>query len=205
MIKAIRRILCVEDHEDTCDILRLTLSDYLVSTEGSCAGALRQVRRRLFDLYVLDNWLPDGTGIELCRQIRRFDPNAPVIFYSAAAYDSDRKAAFEAGAKCYLTKPVESVTLLDMTAQLILQSELESLQAKVAEAEAIKDHISESMERVGENLNRLEKRILKSKARKVFIETGGTQANFGRMWPEVLRDGTTNAFLNEKSNHRKFQ
>ena len=52
-----------------------------------------------FDLYLLDSWLPDGSGLDLCRQIREFDKATPIIFYSAAAYESDRDAGIELGRK----------------------------------------------------------------------------------------------------------
>jgi len=58
-----------------------------------------------FDLYLLDAWLPDLDGVELCRRVRVLDPHTPVVFYSGAAYDDDKKKAIEAGANAYVTKP----------------------------------------------------------------------------------------------------
>jgi CheY-like chemotaxis protein len=44
-------------------------------------------------------------GFELCRQLRTSDPNTPIVFFSAAAYDADKRRAFQAGANEYVSKP----------------------------------------------------------------------------------------------------
>jgi DNA-binding response OmpR family regulator len=66
-----------------------------------------------FDAYLLDNWLPEVAGPELCRQLREFDPNTPVIFYSAAAYITDKQNALEAGAQSYVVKPADPDDLVN--------------------------------------------------------------------------------------------
>lgn len=187
MARSVKHILCVEDHEDTCSMLRVLLSGYKVTTVGTCAEALQKANARLINLYLLDNWLPDGTGIELCNQIHKLDPNTPILFYSAAAYDNDRKAAIKAGAKDYLVKPVDITKLADTISMLILQSEMQSLEAKVAELEAIHDHIHERHEMIAGKLDRAKRIILKHKALMAFINAGGNRANFARMWPEILK------------------
>ena len=67
--------------------------------------AIRLAQGCRFDLYVLDQRFPDGTGVELCSKIREFDPFALIIIYSGAAYESDRNEALHAGARAYLVKP----------------------------------------------------------------------------------------------------
>jgi len=51
-----------------------------------------------FDALLLDNWMPEMNGVELCRQIRSIDKTTPVFFCSGAVTDADKKAAFLAGA-----------------------------------------------------------------------------------------------------------
>ena len=58
-----------------------------------------------FDLFLVDNWMPGITGPDLTRLIREFNQTTPILFYSAAAFESDMQLAFEAGAQGYLTKP----------------------------------------------------------------------------------------------------
>ena len=63
------------------------------------------IRAAQFDLIILDNKLGQGSGIELCQTMCVICPETPVIFYSAAAYESDRQEALQAGARAYITKP----------------------------------------------------------------------------------------------------
>jgi DNA-binding response OmpR family regulator len=117
-----RRALCVDDDEDTCAMLcgLLGLIDCEVSTAATAAEALALIARSRFDLYLLDNWLPGGSGVELCREIRRSDPSTLIVFYSGAGLDSERKEALAAGAQAYLVKPGD-VALLVETVRRLLQ------------------------------------------------------------------------------------
>ncbi len=117
-----KRVLCVEDDEDTCMMLRdlLGLIDCEVTTAATAAEALELIARRgRFDLYLLDNWLPGGSGVELCREIRRSDPSTPVVFYSGASLDSEREEALAAGAQAYLVKPGDVALLVETVKRLL--------------------------------------------------------------------------------------
>ena len=120
-----RRILFIEDHDDARELVRVVLEagEYSVTTERTVAAALQIARTCRFDLYLLDNWLPDGTGFELCEQIRQFDVETPVLFYSGAGFDSDKLSAIKAGAQGYLAKPCPFADLLRTTTLLIDQAE----------------------------------------------------------------------------------
>ena len=101
------RVLCIDDHEDTSEMLGLILSqeDYEVVTAGSIEEAIELSTSSEFDLYVLDRHLPDGSGLELCEQLSKLTPGVPCIFYSGDAYDIHRTEAFAAGADAYVAKP----------------------------------------------------------------------------------------------------
>jgi two-component system, OmpR family, response regulator len=101
------KILCVDDHEDSCELLTtfLGLQGYQVEAVQDMAGALERIKAENFELLILDNKLPDGSGVDLCRKIRSFDKLTPIIFYSALASLKDREAGMGAGAQAYLTKP----------------------------------------------------------------------------------------------------
>jgi len=58
-----------------------------------------------FDLFLVDNWMPELTGVELTQHIRAFNKITPIFFYSGGADEQDRQAALNAGAQGYLTKP----------------------------------------------------------------------------------------------------
>lgn len=101
------RIMCVDDHEDTSEMLQLLLShqDYEVVTARSMEQAISLSKTEAFDLYVLDKRLPDGSGLELCRQLQELTPGVPCIFYSGDAYAIHRLEALSAGADAYVAKP----------------------------------------------------------------------------------------------------
>ena len=72
---------------------------------GTAAQALSSIQTERFDLYLLDASLPDLDGFELCRRMRDFDPDTPILFFSGAAYEADKKRGTEAGADAYVIKP----------------------------------------------------------------------------------------------------
>ena len=73
-------------------------------------------------MYLLDSWLPDGSGLELCQLIRQFDKTTPILFYSAAAYASDRELALQSGAQAYMIKPSQPSDLCRLVSELIENS-----------------------------------------------------------------------------------
>ena len=93
------QILVIEDddlvRQGIVDILEL--KGWNAVAAKSCSEALVRIRGEEYMLYVLDMKLPDGNGIMLCREIRRYTDN-PILFLSA--YDSEEfiVEGFEAGA-----------------------------------------------------------------------------------------------------------
>ena len=118
-----KRILCVEDHEDTCALLRVLLSNLQVVTAGTLAEGLHLAQNQSFDLYLLDMFLPDGNGITLCQQLRRFDPKTPVLFCSADASPTAYDQAMQAGTQIYLNKPVDPFLLRQAIEELLQRGE----------------------------------------------------------------------------------
>lgn len=101
------RILCVDDNGDTSLLLgvMLTRAGYEVAAAASVAETLALAGPEAFDLYLLDHRLPDGTGVELCGRLRELAPQTPVVFFSGAEAESERRSGLEAGARAYLLKP----------------------------------------------------------------------------------------------------
>lgn len=79
-----RRLLCVEDHIETCQLITSTLRDFDVVSVTTKSAALERVRSGRFDLIVVDYYLPDGTGEELCKHIRIFDKRTPILFITGS-------------------------------------------------------------------------------------------------------------------------
>jgi CheY-like chemotaxis protein len=116
------RLLFVDDDEEACEMLSLLMC--LCGIDATCAKSAVEaralIREQCFDLFVLDGWLPGMDGFELCRQIREVDSDTPILFYSGAAYDTDKQKGIAAGANAYIAKPdVEGLlkTIAELTAQ----------------------------------------------------------------------------------------
>lgn len=118
------RVLYIEDHADTRELVTLLLSqkNYEVVTGDSIESGIALAVAGNFDLYLLDSWLPDGSGLDLCQKIREFDQNTPILFYSAAAYASDRELALQCGAQAYMIKPSQPSDLCRLVSELIANS-----------------------------------------------------------------------------------
>jgi two-component system KDP operon response regulator KdpE len=102
-----QRILVVDDEQQILRALRTSLrgAGYEVETAATAEEALAAAAMRPPDAVILDLVLPDGTGIEVCRELRKWT-SAPVIVLSAVGEESEKVAALDAGADDYVTKPV---------------------------------------------------------------------------------------------------
>jgi DNA-binding response OmpR family regulator len=124
-----KRILCVDDDIDTCELTQFILGkDYELTFANSVADGLHLASIERFDLYIIDERLPDGSGADLTRQIRTFDAKKPLIFHTASAYDDDIRRGMEAGAQAYIIKPSIPSELIETVKALIVTSEVNQLQ-----------------------------------------------------------------------------
>ena len=117
-----------EDNEDAGVMLMtlLGLSDIDVLLARSVEEAFQIAQNGKFDLYLLDNRFPGESGLELCQRLRTFSPQTPIVFYSGAAYESDRQKGLEAGADVYLVKP-EVNTVASTIFQLVTRNSLNTI------------------------------------------------------------------------------
>ncbi len=101
------RVLYVDYDDDSREMLKalLSISQIDVTAVASAQSALSLIDAESFDVYLLDSWLADCDGFELCRLMRKSHPSTPVLFFSGAAYESDKRRGMEAGASAYLCKP----------------------------------------------------------------------------------------------------
>jgi CheY-like chemotaxis protein len=124
MSKSKCRILCVDDHFDTSEMLQLLLADedYEVKVAATVEEACELAAANEFDLYVLDKRLPDGSGLELCTTLSKLTPGVPCIFYTGDAYEIHRQQAIAAGAAAFVPKP-NIDALIDAVHKLLAQSQ----------------------------------------------------------------------------------
>lgn len=102
-----KRILCIDDSADICELLTTLLghSDLKVIAVDDIAEAMRLIEQEQFSLYILDGQLPGVSGFSICEDIRKIDPQTPIIIYSGMGYQADIDAGLLAGANAYLVKP----------------------------------------------------------------------------------------------------
>ncbi len=107
-----KHILIVEDDTALREGLAAALQSAVVTTASAAnlAEARRILRERTFDLLLLDCNLPDGSGIDLCREVTAAQ-DIPVIFLTVRDAEIDEVTAFRAGACDYIKKPF-SLTIL---------------------------------------------------------------------------------------------
>ncbi|NUR76251.1 MAG: response regulator transcription factor [Thermoleophilia bacterium] len=100
------RILVVDDEPQFLRALATNLrgAGYDVETATTAAEALSAAGLRPPDAVVLDLLLPDGTGTEICRELRTWS-EAPIVVVSALGDEPEKIAALDAGADDYVTKP----------------------------------------------------------------------------------------------------
>ena len=131
MRKSKGRILYIEDDADTREVISMvfTVAGFEVLCTDDTDEAVHLARNQRFDLYMLDNWMPDVPGTQLSQRLRQFDTNTPILFYSAAAYESDKDAARLSGAQAYLVKPTSNDEIIAEVARLIAGSQHTTLAA----------------------------------------------------------------------------
>jgi two-component system phosphate regulon response regulator PhoB len=119
-----KRILIIEDETDVAEVLRYNLlREGFGVTEATCGKkALNDVIHEKPDLVLLDLMLPDLSGIEVCKQLKRDARTAaiPIIMVTAKSEDADIVKGLEAGADDYVTKPF-SIKILISRIRLALR------------------------------------------------------------------------------------
>lgn len=108
-----KRILCVDDSRDNCELLRciLDIAGYEIETAQSITEGLRLAGDGNFNLYLIDLYFSDGTGFELIENIRISDRSTPIVVCSADVRESTQNEAMRVGAQAFVTKPFDPILL----------------------------------------------------------------------------------------------
>jgi DNA-binding response OmpR family regulator len=108
------RILVIEDDPSILRGLQLnlTMEGYAVRSAADGETGLQLARSERFDLLVVDVMLPRLGGLEVIRELRRDDPDLPVLILSAKGQETDKVAGLQLGADDYMVKPFSLKELL---------------------------------------------------------------------------------------------
>ena len=117
MTERVLRVLIVDDHEVVREGLRSLLNRRpgisVVGEAGNVAAAVSETQRLQPDVVIMDVRLPDGSGVEACREIRQESPEVKVIMLTSYADEEAVFASILAGAAGYLLKQTRAQALAD--------------------------------------------------------------------------------------------
>jgi two-component system catabolic regulation response regulator CreB len=111
-------VLVIEDEEDISSFLRFVLENenFTVKTAGSLAEARAHLKGGLPDAVLLDRGLPDGDGLEICRELKGAGKIPPVLVLSARKDPAEVQEGLAAGADHYITKPFQFMDVISRLA-----------------------------------------------------------------------------------------
>lgn len=128
-------ILVVDDEPQILRVLRASLParGFEVRTADSGEEALEAIRKEIPDLVILDLVMPELSGLEVCREVRKIS-EVPIIVLSAKGSEKDKVIALEMGADDYVTKPFgmkELIARIRAVLRRSFDSELETTELTV--------------------------------------------------------------------------
>jgi DNA-binding response OmpR family regulator len=117
------RVLYIDDYSESSQLIDMLLyikkCKYDFSVANTPGKALELIAGIAFNLYIIENKLPEMTGIELCRRIRKTDKNTPILFFTRRVRAFDRETALAAGATEYIVKPASLEQITHTIKQLL--------------------------------------------------------------------------------------
>jgi DNA-binding response OmpR family regulator len=130
-VESPRKVLVVDGDESTRREIRVACAQdgYHVLEADSGAEGLRELGTGHPNLVLLEVALPDGSGFDVCRELRRTDAVVPVIMMSARSDEIDVVVALEIGADDYVTKPLRLRELMARMAAHLRRTRTDSTEA----------------------------------------------------------------------------
>ncbi|MCC8074126.1 MAG: response regulator transcription factor [Clostridiales bacterium] len=126
------QILLVEDdkflRDGLCEIL--TKEGYDVTASDCINSARKELNGSSFDLIILDVMLPDGSGFDLCIEIRKTNNSTPILFLTAFDDEIQVVRGLDSGADDYVTKPFKLLELLSRVRALMRRNKSSLLQSR---------------------------------------------------------------------------
>lgn len=146
-----KRILYVEDDLSLIDGLQYTLekNDFVVDNARTIKEAYIFFHANTYDLILLDITLPDGTGYDVCREVRRTS-TIPIIFLTASDEEVSIVKGLDMGGDDYITKPFKLGEVLSRINALLRRSRQFSREDTILESNGITVDLSERTVRKGE-------------------------------------------------------
>lgn len=111
---SVKQLLVIDDDPDILSVLKanLELYGYGAALANTWKAAEKLLDEGMPDLVILDLTLPDGNGIDICRNIKARYPKVPIVMLTAKDRVSDKVMGLESGADDYIVKPFETLELM---------------------------------------------------------------------------------------------
>lgn len=195
-----QKILYVEDDLSLIDGLLYTLetSGYSVDNARTVKDALALFRQDTYDLLLLDVTLPDGTGFDICKEVRATS-TIPIIFLTASDQEISVVRGLDMGGDDYITKPFKLNELLSRIKALLRRSTQFS-GTEVLEANGIKINTVERL--VWKNGKLLELTLVEYKLLCLFLRNPNhllsREMILDRMWDgngNYVDDNTLSVYI----------
>jgi DNA-binding response OmpR family regulator len=148
------RLLLVEDEKKLADLVARALKEERYAVDIAHDGQLgwEMAQGYEYDLVILDLMLPQLTGTELLKRIRRKDQQVPILILTARDATQEKVVNFEAGADDYLTKPFAFAELLIRVKALLRRGPVSRASVlRVADLEV--DRLSQQVKRAGRRID----------------------------------------------------
>ena len=108
-------ILVAEDNDSNFLLVNAILKKYAnIVRAVNGLEAVNAVKKQKNDLVLMDIRMPIMDGLEATTEIRKLDPDIPIVALTANAFDSDRERALAAGCNDFIAKPIRKSDLLDL-------------------------------------------------------------------------------------------
>ena len=150
-------ILLVEDDPSLIELVRYNFeaADFDVAVEMDGEGGLMAIRERDFDAVILDWMMPNMSGIEVVRQIRRMNDKraTPVIMLTARGEETDKVRGLDAGADDYVVKPFSPAELVSRVRALLRRSTPDMGAETLAYEDLEMDLVSHKVNRGGRSVH----------------------------------------------------
>lgn len=120
-----KKILIVDKDRQACEMMShlLGIAGYQARVVTNISVAFQYSQSQYFDLFLIGWDLEDGTGIELCKWIRCYNEETPILFFTDSSGSEDLTNVLAAGAQGYFIKPTEIGDLL-----LTINTEVNAIQ-----------------------------------------------------------------------------
>lgn len=145
------RVLLVEDNRRVSNSIRLSLIDdgYAVDTAFNGPDGQDLAEMTPYDVIVLDIMLPEKSGLEVCRDLRKQRINTPILMLTARDAVEDRVAGLDAGADDYLVKPF-AIEELRARLRALLRRESDDKSGQLRLGDLVLDPATRYVQRAGQ-------------------------------------------------------